>query len=81
MSELMSMEITDILAKKKKCFMDGSYYYSSSIGLYFKNKEAISLSLFKQCALLKGAIFNTLYLLLNGVASNVFSYACLTSSI
>lgn len=72
-----SMEIPEFFWLGKKYFRDGSYHYSRSIGLHFKNKENISLFLFKQCTLFKGAIFNILCLLLNEVANSVFSYACI----
>lgn len=38
----MSMEIPDFLVRKKRCFRDGSYHYSSSTDLDSKNKENIS---------------------------------------
>lgn len=53
------MDIPDFPAggKKKQGFKDRSYHYSGSIVLHINNKENVCLSLFKQYALLEGAIF------------------------
>lgn len=67
----MSIEIPYFLARKKRCFGDGSYHYSSSIGLHFKNEENISFC--SSSVLSSRELF--FVSLAQQVASNVFSYA------